>query len=98
MSCSVSFLKLQDTNCLLESLFRVRLIGGVEKWENRKLGDNRKMRGYKKFSFLSIVFGWDDGKVEILKIYLFGWKEKWEYEKWSWYKFTIMSLLNKTKK
>ena len=67
MLCFLS--QLQDTNCLLESLFRVRLVGGVEKWENRKLGENRKMRGYKKFSFLSIVFGWD------------GMMEKWRYWK-----------------
>ena len=44
------------------------------------------------------MFGWENGKVEKLKTYLFGWEEKWDDEKWSWYKFTIMYSLNKTKK
>ena len=38
-----------------------------------------------------------DRKVEKWKTFLFGWKEKWEDENWSWYKFTVISLLNKTK-
>ena len=44
------------------------------------------------------MFVWEDGKVERWKIYLFGWEEKWENEKWSWYKFIIMSTLNNNKK
>ena len=44
------------------------------------------------------MFGWRDGKVEGWKTLLFGWEKKWEDEKWSKYKFTIMSSLNKIKK
>ena len=43
------------------------------------------------------MFGWENGKEEKPKIHLFGWKEKWDDGKWSCYRFTIMSLLNKTK-
>ena len=35
--------------------------------------------------------------IEIWKTHLFRWKEKWDDGKWSWYEFTILSLLNKTK-
>ena len=35
--------------------------------------------------------------MEEWKIYLFGWKEKWGDRKWSWYKFIIISSLNKIK-
>ena len=78
--------------CLIQTLvgehaiLRVRLVERVEKWDDRKWGKNRKIGGYKRFSFLSYLFGWEDEKVEI-------WKT---IKKWNWYKFTIMSLLNKT--
>ena len=51
------------------------------------------MRGWKRFDFLLYVFGWRGGKLELWKIFLFGWREKWEDEKCSLYKLTIMSLL-----
>ena len=38
---------------------RVRLIGGVEKWEDRKLWEDGKVGEYKKFCFLSFLFGWE---------------------------------------
>ena len=51
------------------------------------------MRGWKRFDFLLYVFGWRGGKLEWWKKILFGWREKWEDEKCSLYKLTIMSLL-----
>ena len=78
--------------CLIQTLvgehaiLRVCLVERVEKWDDRKWGKNRKIGGYKRFSFLSYLFGWEDEKVEIRKT----------IKKWNWYKFTIMSLLNKT--
>ena len=51
------------------------------------------MRGWKRFGFLSCVFGWRGGKLEWWKKFLFGWREKWEDEKCSLYKLTIISLL-----
>ena len=44
------------------------------------------------------MFGWEEGKVDRWETYMFGWKEKWDDGKWSWYKFTIISSSNKTKK
>ena len=41
----------------------------------------KKVGGYKRFSFLLFVFGWEDEKVERWKTYLFGWEENWEDEK-----------------
>ena len=70
--------------------FRVCLVGGVEKWEDRKLWDDEKVGGCKIFSFPSCVFGWRDGKVGGWKTLLFGWKEKWEDRKCSLYKLTII--------
>ena len=49
------------------------------------------------FSFISSVFGWKNEKVEKQKTYFFDWEEKWEDRNWSWYKFIVISLLNKTK-
>ena len=46
------FYRTSDTDAL-----RLCLIGGVEKWEDRKVGEQ------KRFSFLLYVFGWKDGKV-----------------------------------
>ena len=37
----------------------VRLVGGVEKWENKKWWENGKVEGQKKFYFLSYLFGWE---------------------------------------
>ena len=51
---------------------------------------NRKVGRQKRFNFLSFVFGWEDRKVGGQKTHLFGGKG-------IWYKFTIISLLNKTK-
>ena len=67
---------------------RVRLDGGVEKWEDGKVGR------WKIFSFLSCVFGWRGGKVEGWKTLLFSWREKWKDEKCNLYKLTIIPLLH----
>ena len=40
-----------------------------------------KVGGQKKFGFPSYVFGWRGGKVGEWKIFLFGWREKWEDRK-----------------
>ena len=56
-------------------------------WEERKVG------GQKRFGFPSCVFGWKGRKVGGWKTFLFGQREKWEDEKCSLYKLTIMSLL-----
>ena len=43
---------------------------------------------------------WENRKDLVLScVWLRGWKSREieNYEKWNWYKFTIMSLLNKTK-
>ena len=42
-----------------------------------------------------LLEGWKNRRMENL---LFDWEEKWEDGKWSKYKFTIMSPLNKIKK
>ena len=44
----------------MQKTLRVRLVRGVEKWEDRKL-----VEGWKIFSFFSYVFGWMDGKWEV---------------------------------
>ena len=46
--------------------------GRIKNWEDKKLGEDRKMGGYKRFSFFLFLFGWENGKVERMKIYLFG--------------------------
>ena len=46
---------------------RVRLVGGMKKWDDRKLGEDKKVRGQKKCCFLSYIFGWEDEKVERCK-------------------------------
>ena len=45
------------------STLRVRLDGGVEKWEDGKLWEDGKVGRWKIFSFPSYVFGWRGGKV-----------------------------------
>ena len=55
--------------------------------------EDRKVRGQKRFGFLSCVFGWRCGKAGGQKTFLFGWREKWEDGKCSLYKLTIISLL-----
>ena len=47
------------------------LVGGVEKWEDRKCGGDRKVRGWKilVFSYSCLVGGWKSGEM---KTYLFG--------------------------
>ena len=42
---------------------RVCLVGGVKKWEDRKLWNDGKVERWKIFSFPSYVFGWKGGKV-----------------------------------
>ena len=51
------------------------MIGKVKKWEDKKWEGDKKVKG-KRFNFLSFVFGWEDGKVERWKTYLFGWGKK----------------------
>ena len=43
---------------------RVRLIRRMEKWEDRKWGEDGKVRGQKRFQFSSFMFGWKSGKVK----------------------------------
>ena len=73
---------------------RVRLDGGVEKWEDGKLWEDGNMGRWKIFSFPSCVFGWRGGKVGGWKILLFDWREKWKDEKYNLYKLTIIPLLH----
>ena len=40
-----------------EASFQVRSVEGVEKWEDKKWGNDRKVGGQKRFSFLPLVFG-----------------------------------------
>ena len=47
------------------------------------------------FSFMCVCLG--EWKVLGWKTHLFGWKEKWNDRIYNLYKFTIISLLNKTK-
>ena len=56
------------------------MIGKVKKWEVKKWEGDKKVKG-KRFNFLSFVFGWEDGKVERWKTYLFGWGKKNERQK-----------------
>ena len=68
----------------------------MEKWKNKKWGNDRKIGGYKKFSFFSYVF-LEDGKVERWKtLFFFFWEEKWEDEKFNSDKFTLIPLLYNT--
>jgi len=39
----------------------------VKKWEYRKWTKDRKVGKYKRFNFLSKVFGWENGKMKRLK-------------------------------
>ena len=55
--------------------------------------ENGKVRGQKRFSFPSYVFGWRGRKAGGWKTFLFSWREKWEDGKCSLYKLTIISLL-----
>ena len=50
---------------------KVCLVGGVEKWEDGKLWEDGKVRGWKIFSFPLCVFDWRDGKVGGWKTLLF---------------------------
>ena len=43
---------------------RETLIGRVEKQEDKKQGNDRKVKRQKKFNFHPFVFGWEDGKNE----------------------------------
>ena len=47
------------------------LVGRMEKQEDRKLSLDGKVRGQKRFYFLSFVFDQEGGKVEELKTFLF---------------------------
>ena len=38
--------------------FKVRLVEEIEKFVNRKLWNDGKIKRYKRFSFPSFVFGW----------------------------------------
>ena len=69
------------------------MVGGVEKWEDGKLWEDRKVGGWKIFSFPSCMFGWRGGKVGGWKTLLFGWREKGKDEKCNLYKLTIIPLL-----
>ena len=37
----------------------VHLVGRMEKWEDRKLWKDGKVRGLERFYFLSFLFGWE---------------------------------------
>ena len=65
----------------------------MEKWEDGKLWEDRKVGGWKIFSFPSCMFGWRGGKVGGWKTLLFGWREKGKDEKCNLYKLTIIPLL-----
>ena len=39
--------------------FRVHLVGWVEKWEDRKLWNDEKVREWKIFYFFSFLFSWE---------------------------------------
>ena len=52
-----------------------------------------KNAGYKRFGFLSYVFGWRGRKVGGWKTLLFGWRKKREDGKCNLYKLIIMFLL-----
>ena len=51
-----------DVRLIFYITFRVRLDGRVEKWEDGKLWEDRKVGGWKIFSVPSCVFGWRGGK------------------------------------
>ena len=70
------------------------MVGGVENWEGEKLWEDRKVGGWKIFSFPSCMFGWRGGKVRGWKTLLFGWREKWKDGKFNLYKLTIIPLLH----
>ena len=55
--------------------------------------EDGKVKEQKRFGFSSCVFGQRGGKIGGWKTFLFGWREKWEDEKCSLHKLTIISLL-----
>ena len=73
---------------------KVRLVEGIEKWEDEKLWEDGKVGGQKIFSFPSHVFDWRDEKMGGWKTLLFGWREKWKDKKCNLYKLTIIPLLH----
>ena len=73
---------------------RLRLVGGVENWDGGKLWEDRKVEGWKIFSFPSCVFGWRGRKVKGWKTLLFGLREKGNDENFNLYKLTIIPLLH----
>ena len=79
-----------------DQTLKVHLVEGVEKWEDKKWGRDRKVRGWKRFDFFSYVFGWENEKVKRWKTHLFGWGKKWENEKkkCNLYEFTFVPQLH----
>ena len=67
--------------------------GRIENWEGIEKWEDRRNLVFSYFCLVERVEKWREGKL----IYLVK-KKNERIEKWSWYKFIIMSLLNKTKK
>ena len=67
--------------------------GRIENWEGIENWEDRRNLVFSYFCLVGRVEKWREGKL----IYLVK-KKNVRIEKWSWYKFIIMSLLNKTKK
>ena len=64
---------------MTQNVLRVRLVGEMEKCEERKLWEDGKVEGQKRFQFPLFLFGWE-------------WKSR-GMEKVSLYKFTHIPLL-----
>ena len=73
MTLAVLKQKNKNKKCVLNWLnLWICLVRVIEKWEDRKWWEDRKVRGQKIFNFPSCVFGWRDRKMEGQKTYLFG--------------------------
>ena len=64
---------------MTQNVLRVRLVGEMEKCEERKLWEDGKVEGQKRFQFPLFLFGWE-------------WKSR-GMEKVNLYKFTHTPLL-----
>ena len=64
---------------MTQNILRVRLVGEMEKCEEKKLQEDGKVGGQKRFQFPLFLFGWE-------------WKSR-GMEKVSLYKFTHTPLL-----
>ena len=78
---------------LVEEKIPKGLVGEMEKWIDRKWGVDRKDLVFSHLCLVGKMEKWKNEKLICLVD-----KKNERLEKWSWYRFIIMTPLNKTKK